>query len=100
VAGGGSFPSGYTVRNVNYGIELLESAFPDHFASVVRCLDAWTPSWNDVRAPGGNLSIPSQLFVEVFNRDGWQETEFDLETRLQATLGGSDDPLGEAGAAS
>jgi hypothetical protein len=86
MAGNGDFPSGYTVRNVNYGIELLGSAFPDHLDSLVRCLEGWTPSWDDVRAPGGNLSIPSQKFVEVFNRDGWQETELELETRLQPII--------------
>lgn len=83
MAGADDFPSGYTVRNVNYGIELLGSAFPDHLDSLVRCLEGWKPSWDDVRAPGGNLSIPSQQFVKVFNRDGWRETEFELETRLQ-----------------
>jgi len=77
------FPPGYTVRNVNYGVELLKSAFPDHFDSVCRALDAWDLTWAGVEAPGGRLSVPSARFVDVFNAEEWHETEFGLETRLQ-----------------
>ena len=77
------FPSGYSIRNINYGVELLAAAFPSHYTSACRALDAWRPSWADVEAAGGNLSIPSAQFVDAFNAEGWTETEFELETRLQ-----------------
>jgi hypothetical protein len=80
------FPSGYAVRNINFGVELLGSAFPQHYMSVCRALEAWTVSWSDVITPGGNLSIPSKKFVSAFGAEGWEETEFRLETRLQDRL--------------
>lgn len=77
------FPPGFAVRNINYGVELLKSAFPDHFESVCRALAAWDLTWAGVETAGGNLSVPSSKFVEAFNAEDWHETEFELETRLQ-----------------
>jgi hypothetical protein len=77
------FPAGYSVRNVNYGVELLRTAFPSHYRSICRALDNWRPTWRDVQAKGGNLSVPSQQFVAAFEAEGWTTTEFEVETRLQ-----------------
>ena len=82
-SGSYGFPPGFAVRNINYGVELLKSAFPGHFRSVCHALDSWDLTWAGVEAPGGSLSIPSRNFVNAFNAEGWKETEFELETRLQ-----------------
>lgn len=82
-SGSYGFPEGYTVRNINYGVEVLRAAFPDHFASVCRALDAWDLTRADIEKKGGNLSEPSKKFVQAFNVEGWEEKEFELETRLQ-----------------
>jgi len=77
------FPTGYSVRNINYGVELLRTAFPAHRRSIYQALDNWRPSWHDVEAKGGNLSVPSQQFVAAFEAQGWTSCEFEVETRIQ-----------------
>jgi Restriction endonuclease BglII len=75
-------PSGYAFRNINYGMELLVHAFPDHCASLVRALENWTVSWPEIEAGGGNKSAVSRHFDEAFEGEGWAETALELETRL------------------
>ena len=75
-------PDGYAVRNINYGMELLPNAFPDHYTSLVRALDTWRVSWGDIEAGGGNKSPVSRHFDDAFEGEGWQETALELETRL------------------
>ena len=75
-------PDGYALRNINYGMELLPNAFPDHYTSLVRALDAWRVSWADIEAGGGNKSPISRHFDDAFEGEGWQETALELETRL------------------
>jgi len=77
-----AIPHGYAFRNINYGMELLVHAFPDHCASLVRALDAWTITWPEIEAGGGNKSAISRHFEEAFQGEGWEETGLDLETRL------------------
>lgn len=77
-----TIPSGYVSRNINYGMELLVHAFPDHYASLIRALDAWTITWAEIEAGGGNKSIVSRHFEEAFEGEGWEETGLELETRL------------------
>lgn len=76
------FPTGYAVRNINYGIELLSAAFPVHAASLIRALDAWKVSWREIEAGGGNKSAVSRNFDTAFEGEGWEETGLELETRL------------------
>jgi hypothetical protein len=78
-------PEGYALRNINYGIELLVNAFPDHHASLARALEAWTITWQEIEAGGGNKSAISRHFEEAFEGEGWEETALDLETRLGGT---------------
>ena len=77
-----SVPAGYASRNVNYGMELLVNAFPAHHSSLVRALEAWTVSWADIEAGGGNKSKVSIHFDDAFEGEGWEETSLELETRL------------------
>lgn len=77
-----SIPTGYAVRNINYGMELLVNAFPQHYASLSRALRAWRVSWRDIEAGGGNKSPVSRHFDEAFEGEGWEETSLELETRL------------------
>lgn len=77
-----AIPVGYSVRNINYGMELLVNAFPDHYASLVRALDSWDVAWGDIEASGGNKSAVSRHFEEAFKGEGWRETGLELETRL------------------
>jgi Restriction endonuclease BglII len=75
-------PGGYAVRNINYGLELLASAFPGHYGSLVIALESWRVSWGDIEAGGGNKSPVSRHFDEAFEGEGWKETSLELETRL------------------
>ncbi len=75
-------PRGYSIRNINYGAELLANAFPDHYASFVRALDNWKVAWGDIEAGGGNKSPVSKHFDDAFEGEGWNETSLELETRL------------------
>lgn len=75
-------PEGYAFRNINYGMELLVHAFPDHHSSLVRALEAWTITWSEIEAGGGNKSTISQHFESAFEGEGWEETGLELETRL------------------
>jgi hypothetical protein len=75
-------PDGYAVRNINYGMELLVHAFPEHHASLVRALNAWDVDWPDIEAGGGNKSPVSRHFERAFEGEGWVETSLELETRL------------------
>jgi Restriction endonuclease BglII len=77
-----AIPSGYAVRNINYGMELLVNAFPDHHASLVRALGAWEVGWDDIEAAGGSKSPVSRHFDDAFKGEGWAETSLELETRL------------------
>lgn len=77
-----SIPHGYAVRNINYGMELLLHAFPDHFKSLVKALEGWDVSWGDIRAAGGSKSQVSRHFDDAFKGEGWTETSLELETRL------------------
>ncbi len=75
-------PPGYILRNINYGMELLGSAFPEHYASLARALDRWTITWPEIEAKGGNKSTISRHFEDAFQGEGWRETGLELETRL------------------
>ena len=77
-----AIPEGYVVRNINYGMELLVNAFPDHHASLVRALGDWEVGWADIEAAGGSKSLVSRHFDEAFEGEGWTETSLELETRL------------------
>jgi hypothetical protein len=77
-----AIPAGYAVRNINYGMELLVHAFPEHHASLVRALNSWSVSWGDIEAGGGNKSLVSRHFDEAFEGEEWKETSLELETRL------------------
>jgi hypothetical protein len=77
-----AIPTGYAIRNINYGLELLVHALPEHYASLVRALKAWSVSWADIEAGGGNKSRVSRHFDEAFGEEGWKETSLELETRL------------------
>ncbi len=77
-----AIPDGYAVRNINYGMELLVNAFPDHHASLVRALSGWAVSWGDIEAAGGSKSPVSRHFDDAFQGEGWVETSLELETRL------------------
>lgn len=77
-----AIPEGYAVRNINYGMELLVHAFPEHYASLVRALNSWQVDWADIEASGGNKSLVSRHFDEAFEGEGWEETGLELETRL------------------
>lgn len=75
-------PAGYAFRNINYGMELLVHAFPDHHASLLRALETWEITWPEIEASGGNKSTVSRHFEEAFEGEGWEETGLELETRL------------------
>jgi hypothetical protein len=77
-----AIPDGYVVRNINYGMELLVNAFPDHYASLIRALKGWTVSWADIEAAGGSKSPVSRHFEDAFEGEGWAETSLGIETRL------------------
>lgn len=77
-----AIPDGYVVRNINYGMELLVNAFPDHYASLIRALKGWTVSWADIEAAGGSKSPVSRHFEDAFGGEGWAETSLGIETRL------------------
>jgi hypothetical protein len=76
------WPRGYAVRNINFGEELLDTAFPRHAASLVRVLAAWRTTWADIGAPGGALSRPTRDLADAFAKAGWVEQAFELEVRL------------------
>lgn len=77
-----TIPAGYAVRNINYGMELLVNAFPEHHASLGRALDAWNVSWADIEVGGGNKSPITKHCEEAFEGEGWVETSLAIETRL------------------
>jgi hypothetical protein len=73
------------VRNVNFGEELLDSAFPSHAASLVEVLAGWSTTWEEIGAPGGNLSPPAKSLAQAFTAAGWIEQAFEVEIRLNGT---------------
>jgi hypothetical protein len=77
-----AWPRGYVIRNINFGEELLDAAFPVHAASLVAVLRSWTTTWADIEARGGNLSIPARALANAFTAAGWVEQAFELEVRL------------------
>jgi hypothetical protein len=77
-----AWPPGYVIRNINFGEELLDTAFPAHATSLVNVLGNWTTTWDDIEAPGGNLSRPTRSLANAFSAAGWIEQAFELEVRL------------------
>lgn len=77
-----AWPNGYEIRNINFGEELLDSAFPTHAASLVAVLNGWKTTWADIEFKGGNLARPTKALADAFSGAGWVEQAFELTVTL------------------
>ena len=75
----------YEILEYRNGISILKHAYPDEWDDLINLLDSFVLQRSDILTPGGRKSnIADKLDGFLYSR-GWNETQFDVDIRLQET---------------
>jgi len=65
----------YEIHNVNHAAEILSQAYPEEMREIVKALDEFWITTDDVITGGGSESAIPKKFTEILQPLGWKETK-------------------------
>jgi hypothetical protein len=74
----------FEVYERNHAIAILMTDFPEEYADIIRILDGFTLTKEDILTPGGRKSPIAEKLDGEFYRSGWVEKQFKINISVDA----------------